>query len=195
MSSLNKISLNGTVYDIGIPGVHYVDMNTVNELVLEDCEPGVYVFSTGVPQIKAASTNDDTWSNPLADGMIFYFTKWESSTPTLTPLFYYRNKESGQMSIVGKNSSGSGSGLTNLGEVQNTSVNVLTTGSQTISGTKTFSAIPQCAVTPSSNNDLVNKKYVDDMDSGFIGSPNVYAIEKVTAYPATEEPGHLYIKV
>lgn len=33
---------------------------------------------------------------------------------------------------------------------------------QTINGTKTFSSLPSCSGTPSSNNDLVNKKYVDD---------------------------------
>lgn len=38
---------------------------------------------------------------------------------------------------------------------------VCLTGNQTIAGIKTFSSIPVCGVTPTSNNHLVNKSYVD----------------------------------
>ena len=38
---------------------------------------------------------------------------------------------------------------------------VTTTGSQTISGAKTFSTLPQSSATPSNNTDLVTKTYVD----------------------------------
>lgn len=38
---------------------------------------------------------------------------------------------------------------------------VSTTGAQTITGVKTFSALPQSSVVPTNNNDLVNKSYVD----------------------------------
>ena len=37
---------------------------------------------------------------------------------------------------------------------------------QTISGVKTFSALPQSSVTPSINNDLVNKSYADSTKNG-----------------------------
>lgn len=37
-----------------------------------------------------------------------------------------------------------------------------TTDNQTITGAKTFNTLPQSSVTPTSNNQLVNKKYVDD---------------------------------
>ena len=38
-------------------------------------------------------------------------------------------------------------------------------GSQTISGEKTFSTLPKSSVTPTTNNQLANKKYVDDSTS------------------------------
>lgn len=41
-----------------------------------------------------------------------------------------------------------------------------TNTNQTISGIKTFSALPESSVTPTTNNQLVNKKYVDDNAGG-----------------------------
>lgn len=46
--------------------------------------------------------------------------------------------------------------------------NLYTYGAQTISGVKTFSALPQSSVTPSNNDDLVNKSYVDSAISSAI---------------------------
>lgn len=40
------------------------------------------------------------------------------------------------------------------------------TGNETIAGIKTFSSIPQCSVTPTSNNDLVNYAYVQAFAQG-----------------------------
>lgn len=45
---------------------------------------------------------------------------------------------------------------------------VKTSGNQTIAGTKTFSTLPQSSGTPSNNDDLVNKSYVD----GLVGNIN-----------------------
>ena len=42
-----------------------------------------------------------------------------------------------------------------------TSYKVITSKAQEFSGIKTFSALPQCSVTPTTNNQLVNKLYVD----------------------------------
>lgn len=42
----------------------------------------------------------------------------------------------------------------------------LTTGAQTISGVKTFNSLPESSVAPTTNNQLVNKKYVDDNTGG-----------------------------
>lgn len=49
---------------------------------------------------------------------------------------------------------------------------VLKYGNQSISGVKTFSTLPESSVTPTSDNQLTNKKYVDDSinNSGFITS-------------------------
>lgn len=47
---------------------------------------------------------------------------------------------------------------------------VLTAGSQTIDGVKTFSSPPVIASAPASNNEAANKKYVDDMASKATGT-------------------------
>ena len=52
---------------------------------------------------------------------------------------------------------------TNITTLQNADKNnVKISGNQTIGGVKTFSALPQAATAPTSNNQLSNKKYVDD---------------------------------
>ena len=49
-----------------------------------------------------------------------------------------------------------------------TPTNMVTTDTaQTISGKKTFSVLPESSVAPTSDNDLANKKYVDDNAGGF----------------------------
>ena len=50
---------------------------------------------------------------------------------------------------------------------------VLGLGDQTISGVKKFNSLPTCTSTPSSNNELVNKSYVDTAVSGAGGDTNV----------------------
>lgn len=46
------------------------------------------------------------------------------------------------------------------------------TGNQAISGTKTFNTLPQSSATPSSDNQLVNKKYVDSATAGTVSFGN-----------------------
>ena len=49
-----------------------------------------------------------------------------------------------------------------LGRHQSSLGTVLSTTSQTITGKKTFNTLPESSATPTTNNQLVNKKYVDD---------------------------------
>lgn len=191
-----SIDANGVLSAIGgvsNSAVTFVDTGSTGTFILEGKKPGIYQFNSTLPDIKGTSSNTDTWGNRIVDGRIYIFTEYSTDLPVATPVFSYLS-DTGSYNLVGRSAT-STDGLTSLGAVGVYNSVALLNGNQTINGTKTFSSIPQCTVTPSSNNDLVNKKYVDDMDSGFIGSPNVYAIEVVTAYPATEEPGHLYIKV
>lgn len=61
----------------------------------------------------------------------------------------------------------SANGTLSNGSYYNTTINSLTTDTtQTISGTKTFSTLPESSVVPTSDNQLVNKKYVDDNAGG-----------------------------
>ena len=55
---------------------------------------------------------------------------------------------------------------TNTGTQVDTSNFVTLNGNQTITGTKTFSALPQSSATPSNNNDLVTKTYADSTKNG-----------------------------
>lgn len=63
------------------------------------------------------------------------------------------------------------------------------------SGTGFLSLTNTTSYTPSANYHPATKKYVDDSVSGLIGGTNITGISVVSAYPATEENGVLYIKV
>ena len=55
----------------------------------------------------------------------------------------------------------------NLGQLNakaNDNAVVKLSGNQTIAGVKTFSSVPICATTPSANNHLANKAYIDSID-------------------------------
>ena len=60
------------------------------------------------------------------------------------------------------------------GATGSTGIFVTLSGSQTINDTKTFSSVPKCSVAPSSNDDLVNKLYIDTAVSGATGSTGIF---------------------
>ena len=47
-----------------------------------------------------------------------------------------------------------------------------TSGAETVSGKKTFTTLPETSVAATTNNQLTNKKYVDDAISAAIGNIN-----------------------
>lgn len=195
MSKLNKIRLDGTTYDIGGGSTYAGATTSSSPFVLEDHEPGIYVFDDAVPYIKRLNTDTGYWQNPLEDCRLNLIVKPTSETADGTILFTYWNGEHGTISKIGSsNTSASGyGGLANYGSVSSTRTITYLQGNQTVSGKKTFSTLPESSVVPTTNNQLVNKKYVDDStdglipfyDSGYYMTPTRWTIvSELPAYPA-----------
>ena len=170
MSTLNKIRLDGTTYDIGGGSTYAGATTSSSPFVLEDHEPGIYTFDDAMPYIKRLNTDTGYWQNPLEDCRLNLIVKPTSETTDGTILFTYWNGEHGTISKIGSSdTSASGyGGLASYGSVSSTRKTLYAEGSQTITGTKTFNALPESSVTPTTNNQLVNKKYVDDSTDGLI---------------------------
>lgn len=164
MSTLNKISLNGVSYDIGTGTFFVGPTSSDNPFVLEGHAPGIYVFENGLPFIKRLNTDTSYWRNPLEDCRINLIATPTSSTKDGTILFTYLSGEFGDVpKIASFNSSSRSGGLAAYGAVSGIRTITYLEGDQTVSGTKTFSTLPESSVVPTTNNQLVNKKYVDDL--------------------------------
>jgi len=203
MSKLNKISLDGTTYDIGGGSTYAGATTSSSPFVLEDHEPGIYTFDDAMPYIKRLNADTGYWQNPLEDCRINLIVKPTSETVDGTILFTYWNGEHGTINKIGSSdTSASGyGGLASYGSVSSTRKTLYAEGSQTITGTKTFSALPQSSVVPTSDNQLANKKYVDDSipdtsdfipyyDSGYYMTPTSWTV--VSELPDYQVSGRIY---
>lgn len=195
MSKLNKIRLDGTTYDIGGGSTYAGATTSSSPFVLEDHEPGIYVFDDAMPYIKRLNADTGYWRNALEDCRINLIATPTSSTPDGTILFTYLSGEHGTVPTIGSsNVSASGyGGLASYGSVSSVRTITYLQGNQTVSGKKTFNTLPESSVVPTTNNQLVNKKYVDDSvadfipfyDSGYYMTPTRWTIvSELPAYPA-----------
>ena len=119
----------------------YVTIDNKNPVLMPD---GIYVTN----RLPSSSTINITHSDPYILTLLSYSSSYiGGQTPSFRPYLIYVN---------GKNTSISMEKELNFGDVINTN------DSQTITGTKTFVSIPNCSATPTSNNNLTNKAYVDN---------------------------------
>ena len=144
----------------------YIDATVgtqANPFIFENYETGYYVFANDSIYAKSFNSNNSSVSLNFK-GVGLYLTKKVTSTTTGNFAFwvtiyndgYKLQKTKWQLEL---NSSVS------YGFVVNNSYDnlhaVIDSGNQTIAGTKTFSTLPQSSGTPTNNNDLVNKTYID----------------------------------
>lgn len=146
----------------GGPNIIYANSST-EPFVFLDQNPGLYILSN-ISQFYYKVKTDDTTSSYRFDGnkniiFILYKTKVDESTTSLSDFArIYNLNPSGpsirylQLNLV----SGSSSYTSNGGIIITQSDN------QTISGQKRFVTLPITTIVPTNDNELVNKKYVDD---------------------------------
>lgn len=170
MPTLNKISVDNVVYDIGS-----------NALVVTLEEEGETVIASHTPtQIKNALDSGTpaylSLAGMLDNSGLVPFVQASASVAIAPMAFSNGTAEIGVVTFFIDDNK------------EATSVElacVSTTGDQTISGVKTFNTLPQSSGTPTSNNQLVNKQYVDSHD---------YNITSGTADPSGGSDGDIYLK-
>ena len=154
LDTTDKTNLVGAINEVmssaggsSVNGIYEITANT--DFTNNDKPSGVYVnTSTGNKTIYIAIS-----------GAVTSFTLVKGETMIhiydVVGEHYFVHFSSNKI-IIYKSSALSGS------KVFDSSTTVHTNNQQTISAKKTFSVLPESSVVPTSNNQLVNKKYVDD---------------------------------
>lgn len=149
------------------------DNSSNNPLIAEDMTPGLYYFSTSRIYIKSSEEATDVFSAEIGMGTGLYIPKLFSEVAN-NEIFGYctapnlnTTYEDGillqGLTINKLIASYNGSGLAQSGYLIYRIGNIVnTSNAQTINAKKTFSVLPESSAVPVSNNQLVNKKYVDD---------------------------------
>lgn len=156
--------------------IQIIDNNT-NGIVLSDLALGDIVIkglTTSLSVVlKATSSSTALTITPL-DNRFSYLKEISSVTNTEVVGSYIGNN--GVAYYISYNASTQE--LSTTQALTSTVVNM--SGSQSISGLKTFTTLPQSSLTPTDNNDLVNKSYVDSTIQSYIGDINAELATLVT---------------
>ena len=148
--------------------IQIIDNNT-NGIILSDLQIGDILIESLSPSLsvilKATSNSSILTINPL-DNRISYLKNISDVTNTEVVGSFIGND--GICYYINYNAS-----TQKLSTAQALSSSVLNTSdSQNVSGLKTFTTLPQSSLTPTNNNDLVNKSYVDSTIQSYFGDIN-----------------------
>ena len=160
-------------------------LHLADEVVtFSEYSPGIHIFipnSSGKCKVRAKTTDTAYEVDCGLGGVIYQLITPKASTPEFEVIAisytlskygsnagkYYINRLSHDPS------DGTCGGLYNYLTVLNDDI-LYTDIAQTISAVKTFSSLPESSVVPTTNNQLVNKKYVDDAVAAGMDLSNYY---------------------
>ena len=214
----DNIDITNNVISAEIPSdlkVFYIEDNSSqNPFVFEEHETGVYFFKAPNPTLQQYSrhiylkafkkTNAPiSTSIPIGLALVYYnkVNQEISSQEIAYVSFYIDDNWDLKYMTIKTDTSGN---LKTSWQFYKTSVSnlVKTKENQEITGVKTFNTLPESGVVPTTNRQLVNKKYVDDN----IPSPTQYAtmptasadtVGKIVQYTGTTDStytnGYFYI--
>ena len=197
MSKLNNISVDGTVYNIN--DFHVIKNNSYNNpFIITEHEPGIYIVDSseadylpGKLYAKYIDSEDYKVRTEYYDGFLCLTDTSIDDPYTYKNIGYIFDASAGlahpcvtQPAPWGFSLTGTSSGIGNSA--------VKTIGNQTIYGKKVFNTLPESSVVPTTNNQLVNKKYVDDRtlpyeDNGYYVKPTKWTVVSALPTEAIDE--------
>lgn len=150
---------------------------TRNEIDLLGLKKGAYIIE---PSNKGTMlylyyspyrTGTDTWQVKILNNIFYVLTDITDNMPNNTPAVVYSSLNEGTLKnseVIIKTDGYAGLNISSYTSDQIATLNT----SQTISSLKNFTTLPESSVTPTTNNQFVNKKYVDDEIAEAIGNIN-----------------------
>lgn len=171
--SINNVSLigNKTSNDLSLPYKRLV-VNNSDVIILDELDVGYYQlidqYNKPKPTLKYKKTSSSTRNYELSGVIngVFQIIKDVSTASNGETILYaetyydpFSSNTKGYYSASVYISSGDNLAVSQGGKIAKIST---LDDNQTITAKKTFFVLPESSVTPTTNNQLVNKKYVDD---------------------------------
>lgn len=154
------------------------------DVILEDYEIGV--IATNFPSFTVKKSSNSTLSQTVSDveSPIFLFKKYDDAENFEEFAMFYRYVNSNLKRVIIEKDTTAAQGF-NLVELSvMTDSFIMISNNQTITGEKTFLKLPQSSIVPISDNQLTNKKYVDDQ----IGTFEALTNDEIDAICTDDEP-------
>lgn len=171
-------AINEVASSSGGDAITFVDTNT---FYLSGKKKGIYYLTAQPTSVYYDETYSATSSISPIDGFLYLLKDIDNTIQDgeLFGLYISYNSNWIEVRLLNRDTSGL---FSNIGFRQNntrfSAQFVIANTTQTISGKKTFDTLPETSITPTTNNQLANKKYVDDAVAGAGGGDNnIYDID------------------
>ena len=152
---------------------------STNPFILEGKKPGLYFFINATNTVfmstvylRGGNSNTTNISFLPINGALLIINEYDASLPSNTNLALYLDSTFDSFASIYKSTGTSGLGTYSTLERSLMGVNLVS--AQTISGKKTFSTLPESSVVPTTDNQLVNKTYVDSTIATQINNLNSF---------------------
>lgn len=191
MSTLNKISLDGTIYDLGSANdcVYQAAATLQDPFIITEHKPGVYFFNNSLsssPYVKWKATDPSkSWLSPA--GVYFFWDTDGDNENSRTIGEVINFSINPGLSTISYSSK---TGGVSAGR-ESWPILMVTNQNRTITATHTFDVLPQSTVTPTNDAQLVNKKYVDDAIQAALAS---YIANNINVNPTDTSDKNIWIE-
>lgn len=152
VSAINEIASSGNSETFFISNTSFFDFLGKKK--------GIYIFKTNIINIRFSedfNSRNTIYTYPI---IIYLYQDVTNDLQDGEVLGYYSSSGNYVTSTLIKKDSTNATGLS-FQTVSETAI-VTTGASQRITGIKTFGVLPETSIVPTTNNQMVNKKYVDD---------------------------------
>ena len=146
----------------GSSGVYFVtDNSQQNPFILSEVEPGLYIFDDDTIYLKGFSDSTSVYTGHTLNGQLSIHKQYEEGLTGTDNIAYYIDRNMGTYNMALNKDDDSNTGITETTDPYTGSV-LSSESNANITGEFIFiNNLPKSDISPTNDNDLVNKSYVD----------------------------------
>lgn len=146
----------------GSSGVYFVtDNSQQNPFILSEVEPGLYIFDDDTIYLKGFSDSTSVYTGHTLNGQLSIHKQYEEDLTSTDNIAYYIDRNMGTYNMALNKDDDSNTGITETTDPYTGSV-LSSESNANITGEFIFvNNLPKSDISPTNDNDLVNKSYVD----------------------------------
>ena len=146
----------------GSSGVYFVtDNSQQNPFILSEMEPGLYIFDDDTIYLKGFSDSTSVYTGHTLNGQLSIHKQYEEGLTSTDNIAYYIDRNMGTYNMALNKDDDSNTGITETTDPYTGSV-LSSESNANITGEFIFvNNLPKSDISPTNDNDLVNKSYVD----------------------------------